>query len=67
MMEAKVDANLREIKAEIRANSENAEVLRGTFVSRMDVHQAKTEANYEELMAAMKASHESIEVLMVSI
>jgi hypothetical protein len=33
-----------EIKAEIRANNEKFEVLRGTLVSQMDIHQASTEA-----------------------
>jgi hypothetical protein len=61
---AKTDANLREMKAEIRANNEKFEALRGTLVSRMDAHHAETDANHEELMATMKASHERNKALM---
>jgi hypothetical protein len=63
-MEAKMDAHLREMKAETRANSEKFRALKSTLVSRMDAHHAKTGANNEELMAATKASREIIEALM---
>jgi hypothetical protein len=63
-IDGKTDATLREMKAEIRANNENVEVLRGTIVSLMDLHYAKTEANHEELMAVMKDSHKRIEAPM---
>jgi hypothetical protein len=57
-------ANLRKIKAEIRANNENFEVLQGTLVSRMDIHQARTEAMQDEtdanLKKGIKASIEGI-------
>jgi hypothetical protein len=32
------------MKAEIRANNEKFEVLRGTLLSRMDIHQTRMEA-----------------------
>jgi hypothetical protein len=41
-MGAKADANLSEMKAEIRSNNEKFEVLRGTLASWMDIHQART-------------------------
>jgi hypothetical protein len=48
---------MQRLLAEIRANNEDAEVLRDILVSRMDAHQAKTDANHKEFIAAMKASH----------
>jgi hypothetical protein len=44
-----MDASLKEMKAEIRANNEKFEVLQGTLFSRMDAYHAKTEANHEEM------------------
>jgi hypothetical protein len=41
------------MKTEIRANSEKFEVLLGTPVSWMDIHQATTEANQREMLAKM--------------
>jgi hypothetical protein len=37
-MDAKTDANLRDMKAEIRANNEKCDVLQITLVSWMDIH-----------------------------
>jgi hypothetical protein len=34
------DVNLTEMKAETRANNKKFDVLQGTLVSRMDIHQA---------------------------
>jgi hypothetical protein len=67
--EAKVDANLKEIKediktnqakmeARIEANNWKFEVLRDTLVSWMDAHHAKTDVNHEEMMAKLDAHHE---------
>jgi hypothetical protein len=63
-MTFKMDARLREMKAEIKANNEKFGVLRSTLVSGMDAHHAKTEVNNEELMVAMLVSREIIEALM---
>jgi hypothetical protein len=46
---------VREMKAEIRANSDKFEALLGTLVSRMDIHQAMTEASRWEMLAKMDA------------
>jgi hypothetical protein len=43
-MDAKIDVNQEKTKARIYANNEKFEVLRGTLVSRMDIHQARTES-----------------------
>jgi hypothetical protein len=40
----RTDANLREMKAEIKTNNEKFEVLGGTLLSRMDIHQTRIEA-----------------------
>jgi hypothetical protein len=58
MMEAKTDANLREIKAEIRANSDEFGCLQSILVSRMDIHQARAEAIQEEITAQMDTHQE---------
>jgi predicted glycoside hydrolase/deacetylase ChbG (UPF0249 family) len=57
-MEDKIDANLREIKTEIRANNEKFEVLQSLLVYWMDIHQAWTEAIHEEITAQMEAHQE---------
>jgi hypothetical protein len=41
-LQERAKANLREMKAELRANNKMFEVLQGTLVFRMDVHQART-------------------------
>jgi hypothetical protein len=48
----------------IETSNEKVEILRGTLVSRMDIHQAKIEANHGEWMVAMQASHEGMEALI---
>jgi ribosomal protein L25 (general stress protein Ctc) len=55
--EAKTDADLKEMKEEMKSQI-------GVLVSQMDAHQAKMEVNHEEWMAAMKASQERMEALM---
>jgi hypothetical protein len=54
-METKAYANLREMKAEIGVSKETFEVLRGTLVARMDIHQARTEGNQRETTVKMEA------------
>jgi hypothetical protein len=55
-----VDANLREMKAEIRTNNEKFEALQGALISQMCIHQAKTKAmqekTYTNLKEEMRAS-----------
>jgi hypothetical protein len=58
----RTEANLREMNPEVRANNENFEVLQGTLVSWVDIHQARTECTWEE----MRTSQESMEVKMVT-
>jgi hypothetical protein len=41
------DINLKEMKAEFRANSEEFEALLRTLVSRIDIHQARIDTNQE--------------------
>jgi hypothetical protein len=38
---------------EIRANNVPFEILQGTLVSQMDIHQDRTEANHREMIAKM--------------
>jgi hypothetical protein len=45
---------------EMRPNNEKFEVLRGTLVSRMDIHQARTE-DIQEVIAKMDAHQERME------
>jgi hypothetical protein len=53
-------ANLRERKAEIRANDKKFEVLQCTLVSRMDIRQAETDAIQEEVEAETDSHHEKL-------
>jgi hypothetical protein len=46
-----MDANLREMKAEMRASNKEFEVLQGALISQMDIHQARTEAMQEKTYA----------------
>jgi hypothetical protein len=63
-----MESNQEEMRARLEAkmdsHHEKFEVLWGTVLSQMDVHQAKTEANHEELIAAMKTTDERIEALL---
>jgi hypothetical protein len=46
----KIEANQEKMDAfqeVMRTNSEKFEVLRGTLISRMDIHQARTESTQE--------------------
>jgi hypothetical protein len=45
------------MKAEISANNKTFEVLQGTLISQMDIHQARTEANQERLEAKIEINH----------
>jgi hypothetical protein len=44
------------MEATTEANNEKFEVLRGTLIPWIDIHQAKTEANQREIIAKM-ATH----------
>jgi hypothetical protein len=41
----KMEARLKEMKAEMKANNETFEVLRGTLVAQINIHEARTQAN----------------------
>jgi hypothetical protein len=70
--QAKMDANLKEMKegmtarleAKLGANNEMVVLLQGTFFSWLDAHQAKIEAHHEEWMATMKASQERMKAMV---
>jgi hypothetical protein len=64
VMQERMEANLKEMKVEIKTNNKKFEVLQGTFVSQMDIHQARTEAIQEEIIAKMDAHQESMEATM---
>jgi predicted glycoside hydrolase/deacetylase ChbG (UPF0249 family) len=53
-LQERTDANLREVKAEIRTNNEKFEVLQGDLVSWMDIHEARTEAMQQKPKANLK-------------
>jgi hypothetical protein len=63
-MTARLEASLQNMKAKIKANNEKFEVLQGTLVSWMDIHQASTEAIPEEITAKMDAHQERMEASM---
>jgi hypothetical protein len=46
------------LEAKTETNNEKFEVLRSTFISRMDIHLARTESAQEEMLAKMEAHHE---------
>jgi hypothetical protein len=48
-MDAKIDANQEMIEARIDANNENFVVLRGSLVSRTDIHEARTVFTRKEI------------------
>jgi hypothetical protein len=56
-LEAMLEKNQEKKEARIDTN-ENLQVLRGTLVSLMDMHQARTEAIQEEITAKMDAHQE---------
>jgi hypothetical protein len=49
-MDANIEANQEKMEAKIEADDEKFEVLRGTLVSRMDIHKRRTVSN--EVMKA---------------
>jgi DNA-binding GntR family transcriptional regulator len=60
-VQERTDANLREIKAEIRPNNVKLEVIQGILFSRMDIHQARAQSTEEEINAKMDAKQETID------
>jgi peptidoglycan hydrolase CwlO-like protein len=63
-----------EMKAEIRANNKKFAVLRGTLVSRMDIHQARTVAmqekmddNLKEMKAKLESNREEVKAIQEKI
>jgi hypothetical protein len=48
-----MEANHEKRDAKIDANNEKFEALRGTPISRMDIHQPRTESTQEEMKAKM--------------
>jgi hypothetical protein len=63
-MDAKADANLREIKAEIRANNEMSDVFQSIMVSGIDIHQARTLTAQAEMKAKIDSHHEKLMTIM---
>jgi hypothetical protein len=63
-MMARMNSQLREMKADTIANNKKSELLSGTLVSRMDACQGKTDANHKELMAVLKVRQGRIEAQM---
>jgi hypothetical protein len=66
-MDAKMGTSLREMKTEIRANNEKFEVIQGTLISWMVIHQARTESIQEEMKAKMDIHQEKMEAAIHSI
>jgi hypothetical protein len=60
-MDAKIAAIQEKMEARIDANNEKFDVLRGTLVSLMDIHQARTLSNQEDMEAKMDIYQEKIE------
>jgi uncharacterized membrane-anchored protein YjiN (DUF445 family) len=65
--DAKIDANKDEMEGRIDANNEKSEVLQGTLVSWMDVHQARTMSTKEEIKAKVDIQQEKMEAAIHSI
>jgi hypothetical protein len=66
-MLAKIDANQKKMEGRIHANNEKFEVLRGSLVSRMDIHQARTVSTQEEMKAKMDIHQEKVETTIHSV
>jgi hypothetical protein len=52
---------------EMRANSDEFEVLWGTLVSHMNIHQARTESTLEEMKSKMDIHQEKMEAAIHAI
>jgi hypothetical protein len=52
-MDAKIAAIHEKVEARLDVNNEKFDVLRGTLVSQMDIHQARILSNQEEMKAKM--------------
>jgi hypothetical protein len=52
------------MKAEIKTNNANLEVLQSILVSQMDIHQAQTKAIHEEIIAKRDAHQEWMKASM---
>jgi hypothetical protein len=63
-LDANTDANLREMKAEIRANNEKFDVLQSTLVPPMDIHQARTQTAQAEMKVKMDFHHKKLMTIM---
>jgi hypothetical protein len=50
------------MEARTDASNEKFEALRGTLVSRMDIHQARTEANPEKMKASLEEMKATVDV-----
>lgn len=57
-VDSKTDADLREMKAEIRANNEKFDALQSTLVSRMAIHQAMPLTAQAEMKVKMDSPRE---------
>jgi hypothetical protein len=55
------------MEAKTDTNNEKFEVLRGTLISPMDVHQARSETTQEEMKAKMDIHQEKLEASIHSI
>jgi hypothetical protein len=64
VVQERMEANIKEMKVEIKTNNKKCEVLQGIFVSWMDIHQARTETIQEKIISKMDAHQESMEATM---
>jgi hypothetical protein len=64
---AEMRTNQERLEAKIEARNEKFEVLWGTVVSWMDIHQARTGSPWEEMKAKMDIHQEKMEATMLSI
>jgi hypothetical protein len=65
-MDAKIDSSQEKMEARIDSNNEKFEVLRGSFISWMDIHQARTVSAQEEMEARMGIHQEKMEATVHS-
>jgi hypothetical protein len=66
-MLAKIDANQEKMEARINANNEKFDILRGSLVSRLNIHPARTVSTQEETKAKMDIHQEKVEATIHSI
>jgi hypothetical protein len=60
-LDTKIDGNQEKKEARTDSNNEKFEVLRGTLVSRMDIHQVRTMFTQEGMEAKMDMYQEKVE------